>query len=73
MIVDAHFHCWRLARGDYGWLTPALAPLFRDVAIEDWQREALFWKSRVSSAEWASVVRGLSVERDRDRGSGPGR
>ena len=40
MIVDAHFHCWRLARSDYGWLTPALAPIHRDVDIEDWQREA---------------------------------
>lgn len=40
MIVDAHFHCWRLSRGDYGWLTPALAPIYRDVAIADWQREA---------------------------------
>lgn len=40
MIVDAHFHCWRLARGDYGWLTPALAPIYRDVRIEDWQAQA---------------------------------
>lgn len=38
--VDAHFHCWRLARGDYGWLTPALAPIYRDVSVEDWAREA---------------------------------
>lgn len=38
MIVDAHFHCWQLARGDYGWLTPALAPIFRDVTVDDWQR-----------------------------------
>ena len=38
--IDAHFHCWQLARGDYGWLTPALAPIHRDVTIEDWQREA---------------------------------
>ena len=36
-IVDAHFHCWRLARGDYGWLTPALHPIHRDVAVADWQ------------------------------------
>ena len=36
MIVDAHFHCWQLARGDYGWLTPALAPIHRDVRIADW-------------------------------------
>ncbi|MEO5772392.1 MAG: amidohydrolase family protein, partial [Burkholderiaceae bacterium] len=40
LIVDAHFHCWRLARGDYGWLTPALGPIYRDVAIGDWRREA---------------------------------
>ena len=40
MIVDAHFHCWQLARGDYGWLTPALAPIYRDVSIDDWQAEA---------------------------------
>ena len=40
MIVDAHFHCWQLARGDYGWLTPALAPICRDVAIADWRAEA---------------------------------
>jgi len=40
VIVDAHFHCWQLARGDYGWLTPALAPLYRDVAVADWRAEA---------------------------------
>lgn len=40
MIVDAHFHCWRLARGDYGWLTPTLGPVYRDVAVEDWLRVA---------------------------------
>ena len=40
MIVDAHFHCWQLARGDYGWLTPALGGIYRDVSVADWQREA---------------------------------
>ncbi|RYX92421.1 MAG: amidohydrolase [Comamonadaceae bacterium] len=40
MIIDAHFHCWELARGDYGWLTPALGPIYRDVSVADWQREA---------------------------------
>jgi L-fuconolactonase len=39
-VVDAHFHCWRLDRDDYGWLTPALAPIHRDIAIADWQRES---------------------------------
>jgi L-fuconolactonase len=40
VIVDAHFHCWQLARGDYGWLTPALAPIYRDVRIGDWRAQA---------------------------------
>ena len=40
MIVDAHFHCWHLARGDYGWLTPALAPIYRDVGVADWYEQA---------------------------------
>jgi L-fuconolactonase len=34
-IVDAHHHVWTLARGDYGWLTPALAPLYRDFSLRD--------------------------------------
>ncbi len=33
--VDAHLHCWRLARGDYGWLTPALGALYRDFEPAD--------------------------------------
>ncbi|HET9821689.1 MAG TPA: amidohydrolase family protein [Burkholderiaceae bacterium] len=41
MIVDAHFHAWRPARGDYGWLTPALVPLYRDVEVADWLHEAV--------------------------------
>ena len=40
MTIDAHFHCWQLSRGDYGWLTPALAPIYRDVAVEDWLAQA---------------------------------
>jgi L-fuconolactonase len=28
--IDAHQHFWRRDRGDYGWLTPALAPIYRD-------------------------------------------
>jgi L-fuconolactonase len=39
-MIDAHFHIWHLARGDYGWLTPAQGAIYRDVAIEDWRREA---------------------------------
>ena len=39
-MIDAHFHCWQLQRGDYGWLTPALAPIYRDVAVADWHPHA---------------------------------
>ena len=35
MRIDAHHHLWRLARGDYGWLTPALAPIDRDFSLSD--------------------------------------
>jgi L-fuconolactonase len=33
--IDAHQHFWRLSRGDYGWLTPGLRPLYRDFEPED--------------------------------------
>jgi len=33
-IIDSHQHFWRLDRGDYSWLTPALAPIYRDYLPE---------------------------------------
>ena len=30
LVVDAHQHFWRIARGDYGWMGPHVAPLLRD-------------------------------------------
>lgn len=33
--IDSHQHFWRLARGDYGWLTSDLAPLYRDFLPDD--------------------------------------
>ncbi len=42
-MIDAHFHGWQLARGDYGWLTPELAPIYRDVSVADWQQQAQAW------------------------------
>lgn len=33
--IDAHHHVWRLARGDYGWLTPDLAPIHRDFMLNE--------------------------------------
>ncbi len=35
--IDSHQHYWALARGDYGWLTPALAPIYRDFGPADLQ------------------------------------
>jgi len=35
MRIDAHHHLWTLARGDYGWLTPALAPIYRNFELSD--------------------------------------
>ena len=35
MRVNAHQHFWRLSRGDYDWLTPDLAPLYRDFEPAD--------------------------------------
>ncbi len=35
MKVDAHQHVWQVARGDYGWLTPALTEIYRDFTIDD--------------------------------------
>ena len=34
-IVDSHLHFWRLARGDYVWLTPEFSALYRDFAPND--------------------------------------
>ncbi len=35
MRIDAHQHFWHLARGDYGWLTPTLASIYRDFGVAD--------------------------------------
>jgi L-fuconolactonase len=34
-MIDAHQHFWRIERGDYGWLTPAVQPLYRDYLPAD--------------------------------------
>jgi len=33
--LDSHQHFWRPSRGDYGWLTPDLVPLYRDFVPGD--------------------------------------
>ena len=37
--IDAHHHVWSLARGDYDWLTPRLAPIYRDFTLDDLRPE----------------------------------
>lgn len=34
-MLDAHQHFWKVARGDYGWLTPGTGPLYRDFLPAD--------------------------------------
>ena len=33
--IDAHQHFWRMTRGDYAWLTPALGAIYRDFDPDD--------------------------------------
>ena len=33
--IDSHQHFWRLDRGDYGWITPDLTPVYRDFLPAD--------------------------------------
>jgi L-fuconolactonase len=35
-MIDAHFHVWRVARGDYDWLAGEDASLRRDFTVDDW-------------------------------------
>lgn len=46
--IDAHHHVWSLARGDYGWLTPELAPIHRDYSLAD--AGSLFDQANVSAS-----------------------
>jgi L-fuconolactonase len=46
MIIDSHLHVWKLARGDYDWLTAELSPLYADHALTDIL--PLFDQNRVS-------------------------
>jgi L-fuconolactonase len=34
-MIDSHQHFWRLDRGDYGWLTPAVGSIYRDYLPRD--------------------------------------
>ncbi|MCX5580762.1 amidohydrolase family protein [Kaistia terrae] len=34
-MLDSHQHFWKIARGDYGWMGPHVAPLLRDFLPDD--------------------------------------
>lgn len=76
MRVDAHFHAWQLARGDYGWLTPALAPIYRDIDVTDWAEQAaacgiqagLLVQAAPTSAETAFLLQQARAQPQRVRG-----
>lgn len=38
-IIDAHTHIWNRKSGDYGWITPDLAPLDHDFGLDDLRAE----------------------------------
>lgn len=42
--IDSHQHYWDPARGDYGWLTPALAPLYRPYSPADLAPSLARWR-----------------------------
>lgn len=34
-MIDAHVHLWKIARGDYGWMSPDLTAIYRDFDVTD--------------------------------------
>ncbi|SIQ46669.1 L-fuconolactonase [Rhizobium sp. RU35A] len=38
-MLDSHQHFWKVERGDYGWLTPELGPIYRDFLPSDLARD----------------------------------
>jgi L-fuconolactonase len=75
-VIDAHFHIWQLARSDYGWLTPDLAPIYRDVRVEDWWavanpcevKRGILVQAAPTAAETAFLLEQAGLHRDRIAG-----
>ena len=61
--IDSHMHVWQLSRGDYGWLTPDLAPIYRDFTIEDvrssWSQAGIDYAILVQAAPTLEETRYL--------------
>jgi L-fuconolactonase len=58
MQIDSHQHFWRLDRGDYAWLTPALAPIYRDFGPED--LEPLLRRYRITGSVLVQAAASLA-------------
>ncbi|MFN4183994.1 MAG: amidohydrolase family protein [Hyphomonas sp.] len=55
--LDAHMHVWRLARGDYDWMTPALGTIYRDFQIDDtWEVASAAGVSQVILVQAAATA-----------------
>jgi L-fuconolactonase len=52
--IDSHMHVWKLSRGDYGWLTSDLAPIYRDFTVDDvresWEQAGIDYAILVQAA-----------------------
>ena len=48
-MIDAHVHLWKIARGDYGWMSSDLTAIYRDFDIADLRK-------RLQSAGVAQAV-----------------
>jgi L-fuconolactonase len=61
--IDSHMHVWQLSRGDYGWLTPDLTPIYRDFTIEDvrasWRQAGIDYAILVQAAPTLEETRYL--------------
>ncbi|WP_201864072.1 amidohydrolase family protein [Microvirga soli] len=61
--IDSHIHVWRLSRGDYGWLTPDLAYIYRDFTIDDvrssWEQAGIDYAILVQAAPTLEETRYL--------------
>jgi L-fuconolactonase len=58
MQIDSHQHFWRLDRGDYAWLTPAVAPIYRDFGPED--LEPLLRRYRITGSVLVQAAASLA-------------
>ena len=51
-MLDAHQHFWKIDRGDYGWMTPDLKPLYRDFGPGDLSQ----------LLQWAGITRTVLIQ-----------